>query len=220
MQGRPRLKVCGITHPADVEALDGVADYLGFIVARKPSSLRVLEPSKARVLAESVSRSRRVMVVYGYPWTDTITLASKLEVFDVVQYHRPISVEEASMLADGLKEVGVGLAPVSLWDGRSLSPNPCILANAADYEYILVDADKSLQQRYQLGLRVPLEMYRYAAQCSQRAGAAGGITAENACLVAATGVHLIDVSSGVEDEPGRKNAAKVRRLLKVIEECS
>jgi len=45
---------------------------------------------------------------------------------------------------------------------------------------------------------------------------AGGLTAENlAEAVAASGALAVDVSSGVEDAPGRKNAGKIRAFLNV-----
>jgi phosphoribosylanthranilate isomerase (EC 5.3.1.24) len=40
------LKICGVTRVVDVEALDGVADYIGFIV--EPASPRQLRRGSSR----------------------------------------------------------------------------------------------------------------------------------------------------------------------------
>jgi len=218
---RPKLKICGLTRRGDVEALDGLADYLGFIVARTRVTPRVLEPGEARSLAETVSRSRRVLVAHGYTVHEAIDLAARLEVFHVLQYHQPAGPAELEGLKAGLDELGVALAPVALWNGEKLSPDPCTAAGTVPgHEYLLVDAVKGIGRRYEAGLRVPLEAYRRAAACTRRAAAAGGIDASNACLVASTGVYMIDVSSGVEAEPGRKEPGKVKQLVEVLAGCS
>ncbi|KSW12425.1 hypothetical protein CF15_06780 [Pyrodictium occultum] len=216
-----RLKICGLTRPEDVEALDGAADYLGFVVAPSRLSPRVLSPGEARSLAETVSRSRPVLVAAGYGPRDAVELAARLEAFRVLQYHEPAGPEVLAGLARELGSIGVSLAPVSLWDGRRLSPDPCEAATVAPgHEYLLVDAVKGLGLRYAGGLRAPLEAYLRAAVCSSRAAAAGGVVPENACLVASTGVSMLDVSSGVEAEPGRKDLSRVEKLLEVLRSCS
>lgn len=220
MQSRPRLKVCGVTRFEDVEFLDGVADYLGFIISREHVSPRSLEPARARNLAETVSKSSRVAVVHGYSWLEAVELVSRLEVFNIIQYHHPLATNEVLKFADMLKDVGVKLAPVSLWNGSILQPDPCTIATTTSYEYLLVDAEKGSELRYQQGLRVPLDAYKYAVSCTEKAGAAGGITPENVCLVVKLGVYLVDVSSGVESKPGHKDASKVARLVEAIKTCS
>ncbi|ALL00984.1 phosphoribosyl anthranilate isomerase [Pyrodictium delaneyi] len=218
---RPKLKICGLTRRDDVEALDGLADYLGFIVAREKVSPRVLEPSKARDLVETVAKSRRVLVAHGYTPHEALDLAARLEVFHVLQYHQPANPGELESLATGLEELGMGLAPVSLWNGERLAPDPCSVAQAVPvHEYLLVDALKTLKKRYRAGLRVPLDAYCRAVSCTERAAAAGGIDPGNVCLAASTGVYMIDVSSGVEAEPGRKDLEKVKQLIEVLGQCS
>jgi phosphoribosylanthranilate isomerase len=50
---------------------------------------------------------------------------------------------------------------------------------------------------------------------------AGGLTADNlADAVAASGAHLVDVSSGVEDAPGEKSVSKIKAFLEAAAKFS
>ncbi|MEM1599135.1 MAG: N-(5'-phosphoribosyl)anthranilate isomerase, partial [Pyrobaculum sp.] len=49
-----------------------------------------------------------------------------------------------------------------------------------------------------------------------RVALAGGITPENAQLIARLNPYMIDVASGVEASPGVKDMNKVKALLKAV----
>ena len=215
----PRVKVCGVTRVEDVELLDGRVDYIGFITGLRASP-RVLDPKAAAELASSVGRSRRVLVVYGLEPGEAAELASKLEVFQVVQYHWYAKPRELRELSRMLSDIGVGLAPVVFHGVAGWTPlHPVFYSRlSAVAEYTLVDAPKSSPVRHEGGLKVPPEAYAEAARVLVRPGAAGGITPDNVCI-AARHAWLIDVSSGVEKEPGRKDPELLEKLLENIRSC-
>lgn len=215
----PRVKVCGVTRPEDVELLDGRVDYIGFITGLRASP-RILEPKTAAELASTVGRSRRVLVVYGLEPEEAAELASKLEVFQVVQYHWYAKPRELHRLSQMLSEIGVALAPVIFHGVGGWTPlHPVFYSRLSTVtEYTLIDAPKSSPLRHEGGLKVPPEAYAEASRVLVRPGAAGGITPSNVCI-AARHAWLIDVSSGIEKEPGRKDPELLEKLLENIRNC-
>ncbi|MCE4610687.1 MAG: hypothetical protein F7B17_01790 [Desulfurococcales archaeon] len=220
MHGGVALKVCGVTRAEDLEFIDGVADYVGFIasLARPKDSPRALSIEKAIDLASTVARSRRVLVLFDVDLKGALELASSLEAFDVIQYHKPLEPRAAMSMAEELKSLGLSLAPVTLWNGRRLEPHPCTIPSH-DYEYLLVDALKGLNRRYEGGLKAPLRSYVEALKCHRKVGAAGGVSESNVCLVMKLRVSLVDVSSSVEEAPGVKSRVKVERLVEAMRRC-
>ncbi|MHA1595598.1 MAG: phosphoribosylanthranilate isomerase [Candidatus Baldrarchaeia archaeon] len=212
-----KVKICGITNHRDAEFVDGRVDYVGFIVSKFKISPRVLTLKEARSLAEDIHYSRRVLVVHGYDSKATLNIASRLEVFEVIQYHHAEKFENLLSLANDLKLIGMKVAPVALWSGNGwISQNPYILAKLPNYEYLLIDAIKTGGQRYEMGLRVPLKVFRKLSACLKKVGAAGGIDPTNVHLVVSTGVYMVDVNSGIERSPGRKDPVKTLKFLEVV----
>ncbi len=216
----PRVKVCGVTRVEDVELLDGRVDYIGFITGVRASP-RVLDAGKAADLASTVSRSTPVLVAYGLEPDETLEVVSKHGIFRVLQYHWFEKPSGLLRLSARLSEIGVRLAPVIYYGVGGWSPlHPLFYTRVSRVsEYVLVDAPKSSTIRYDHGLRVPLEAVREASRLLQRLGVAGGLTPENVCSVARL-AWLVDVSSGVEKEPGVKDAEKVEKLLENLGACT
>ncbi len=202
----------------DAAMLDGLVDYVGFIVSESAVGPRFLSLREASSIASTLGRSRRVLVVFDMGVEEAVEAASRGEEFEVLQYHRPASLAALQLLEEQLRYMGVELAPVSLWDGSSLTPHPCSLSSIRS-EYVLVDAAKGLRARYEGGLRAPLRAYREAAGCLGNAAAAGGVNQGNVCIVASTGVSMVDVSSGVEEAPGVKSKVRVAELLAAARFC-
>ncbi|AEM38483.1 N-(5'phosphoribosyl)anthranilate isomerase [Pyrolobus fumarii 1A] len=215
-----KVKVCGITRVEDVEMLDGLVDYLGFITGLRVSP-RVLDPKMAADLASTVSRSTPVLVAYGLEPDEVVELAGKLGVFRVVQYHWFGKPRELASLARMLGDIGVRLAPVLFHGVGGWAPlHPLFYSRVSEAaEYTLIDAPKSSPARYDGGLRIPVEAVEEAARLVKRLGVAGGVNSDNVCLVARH-AWLIDVSSGVEEKPGVKSKAAVEKLLEKLKECT
>ncbi len=216
----PRVKVCGVTSAEDVDHLDGRVDYIGFVTGLRASP-RVLPPEKAADLASTVARSKRVLVAYGLEPDEAYSVAEKAGVFHVLQYHWFEKPRGLRRLAERLSEIGVALAPVVFHGVGGWSPlHPVFYSRLSEVtEYLLVDAPKSSPARHAGGLRIPPEAVAEAARVVKRLGVAGGVNPENVCLVARY-AWLIDVSSGVESKPGRKDPALIEKLLAAIRACS
>lgn len=212
----PLLKICGITRVEDVEMVDRLADYAGFIVARGKVSPRVLEPGKAVDLASTLSKARPVLVAANMGVEEAIDLYSRLEVFKVLQYHAPLPVDLAVEAAEELAALGGKLAPVvTVWGGTFHPRHPRDYV-VVDYEYLLVDAVKGSTTVYAAGLKLSPIVFLDAVESAKRVGIAGGVTPFNAHIVVSLGPHLVDVSSGVEERPGVKDHVLVEKLARVV----
>ena len=212
----PLLKICGVARIEDVEVVDRVADYIGFIVARGKASPRALEPCKAADLASTVSNAKPVLVAVDMGVGEALDLYSRLEVFRVLQYHTPLPVDRVARFAEELAAIGGKLAPVVVvWNGVFYPQHPRDYA-VVDYEYLLVDAVKGFTVDYAAGLKVPPRLSLEAISSAKRVGVAGGVTPFNAHIVVSLGPHLVDVSSGVEVRPGVKDCVLVEKLVRVV----
>jgi len=229
----PGLKVCGNRDPGTVEALDGLADYLGFVVAPPGAGPRALSVSEARSLLRGVAASTPVVVAALPPWQG---LAAAVEAgAPVLQPHVALGAGEAADLVEAAERLGLRVAPVLLYSpalGDWASARPRELLRALQsrgllraVEYVLVDAVKGEKGPHvgPRGLRVPLERLREAVEAASglgaRVAAAGGVRPGNACLAARAGASLVDVSSGVDRGAGSKDLGLVAELVEELRGC-
>lgn len=202
------VKICGVARLADAEALDGLVEYIGFIV--EPTSPRAVRPEALGALRAAVRRSRPVLVTASLPPKEAVDLAAESGI-PVVQHHGALAGEDYDHAASR----GVALAPVAVY-------RPGVDLRAAveellrrPHEYVLVDADKKGGERYEGGLKIPLAALRQVVGLGKVA-VAGGVAPENAHLVAALRPYMVDVASGVEAAPGVKDMEKVKALLRAL----
>jgi phosphoribosylanthranilate isomerase len=205
-----QVKICGLRAPAEVAAAAaGGAAYVGFVFfARSP---RAVTPAEARALAEGTPRGiRRVALTVD---ADDDFLAALLDEvpIDLLQLHGRESPERvAAIRARFGRPVmkAVGLADEG--DLAAIGP----YAEVADQ--LLVDA------RPPAGAEVPggngiafdwrlLQGRRWNVPWML----AGGLTPENVAeAVRLTGAGQVDVSSGVESAPGRKDLDRITAFLR------
>ncbi len=208
-----RIKICGITSEADARAAaDAGADAVGLNFFRK--SRRFLEPVAARQIAAVVPAEVVRVGVFVNSTADEIVKTVDAVGLDYVQLHGDEPPMLLAKLSSGVKIVRAfrcgsdGLSPLARYldECRTLGRVPdaaLIDADAgADYGGSGQPADwtRIAQDRAQLG-DVPLIL-------------AGGLTPENvAAAIAAVRPDGVDVASGVEIQPGQKDATLVRRFV-------
>lgn len=205
MSARTRVKICGITRAEDAALAVALgADALGFVFwARSP---RAIAPADARALHAGLpSFVSRVGVFVDASPADVADVV-RLARLDVVQLHgdEPPSAYAAS----GARVMKVAtLADPAAIDRVAAWP-PEVMP--------LVDAIDPVQR----GGTGKTADWTAAARLSARRSIvlAGGLTAGNvATAVAAVQPWAVDVSSGVEDAPGRKSAAKLREFFAALD---
>lgn len=199
-----KIKVCGNTNPRDVElAAELGVDLLGFIFT---SSKRQVSIEDARALMSSVPPSvERIGVFIDEPASE-IALAVDACGLTGIQVYRPLTDED--------RRLGVKLFPaVRVRSGDRLS----------DLEF--QDGDHPLLDTWAADLvggtgrswpwadAIPLAR-RYPIAVS------GGLNQDNvAGAIAQLKPWGVDVCSGVESEPGRKDAIRLRAFVGAVREA-
>jgi indole-3-glycerol phosphate synthase/phosphoribosylanthranilate isomerase len=198
---RPLVKVCGITNRADAEAAVAAgADVLGFIFAPSP---RRVEGALLEELADIGALKVAVVVAGegkpGMPEEVPALLAAGL--LDAVQFHGSEAPPECAALA------------FPYYKALRLKSHDDVTA-ISEYRSprVLIDAFDTAAYGG-TGKQIDEELIAAARQTAPL-WLAGGLTPENVGeIVRRFSPELIDVSSGVEAEPGRKDHEKIRRFL-------
>ena len=196
-----KVKICGITRPADAEpAIAAGADLLGFVF--RTGTPRALDPAASGWIRD-VAGVEKVGVFLDAPLYEVIRVRDLLAL-DWVQLHG----DEPDSYLEALGERVIRRVPVGSeidWDrvtdlaGRCL---PLFDPGAGDG---VAWGWKILSER------PPGILF----------GLAGGLTPENvAGAVKTARPYLVDVSSGVEAAPGIKDHDKIRNFIAAAHEAS
>ncbi|HVW21656.1 MAG TPA: phosphoribosylanthranilate isomerase [Opitutaceae bacterium] len=210
MIGGIRLKVCGLTHPADVAAAAASgADCLGFIV--HPDSPRHVAPERLRELT-AVAREWKSVAVSVAPSPEDLRRLAGLGA-DFLQVHFPIEMPFAVLQAWS-QAAGPGrlwLAP-RLPPGLDLPPGWLALADT----FLLDTYDPA--KFGGTGRTGDWDKFRrHAARHPEKTWIlSGGLEPGNVGAALEQGARFLDVNSGVESAPGRKDPAKLAALAAAI----
>jgi phosphoribosylanthranilate isomerase len=202
-----RVKICGITNLADAKAaVDLGADALGFNFYEK--SVRNIAPAAAykiiRALPEKVEAAG---VFVNWSPQAVIALARAVDL-DTVQLHGDEPADTACAVANYFQvtkamRVGKGFRLTELRPFQSA------------VRAFLFDADKS-GQFGGTGYRTDWTIARRAAKMHDII-LAGGLTPENVAeAILYVRPYAVDVASGVEWRPGKKDRAKLRQFLSEV----
>lgn len=212
------IKICGLSDQAALDAAkSGGADCCGFIF--HPASPRCIAPEAAgRLDAHGLAR----VGVFVRADVETMARTAELARLDLLQMHGdqgPDEMAAARELASRRTGRRIGVIRV-LWPARhagaeELTREAERYADAADLFLLEAGTSGGGSGRAQnpadlAGLRLPRPWLL-----------AGGLTPENApdaaaALAANPTFAGLDVNSGLEDAPGRKNPDKIRALLRAV----
>ncbi len=198
-----KVKICGITNYEDaVAAMDMGADLLGFnFYAKSP---RYIAPMKAAEIIKKLPAFIDVSGVFVNSSLDEIREIATQCQLDWVQLHGDENTEFCRWLSyDSVKTMKV----VRVKDVSDLQQVDSYFTDA-----VLLDTYNP--QRYGgTGLTFDWNIIGHIAK---RVFLAGGITPDNAAAAVSLGVYGIDVCSGVESKPGKKDHKKMKALFDSI----
>ena len=201
-----RVKICGLTKIADIQAaVQAGASYVGFVFF--PKSPRHLATKDASIMAASVPVGIcKVALTVNADNTRLDHLIDAVPL-DMLQLHGSESPERVAEVQDRyglpvMKAVGVA-------DEGDL-PGLDEYLRVADQ--VLVDAKPPAGAKLPGGNGLAFDWRLIAGRRWPVPWMlAGGLTSENVReAIRLTGARQVDVSSGVESEPGVKDAAKIR----------
>jgi phosphoribosylanthranilate isomerase len=210
-----RVKICGLMSIEDAQyANDAGADYLGLIFV--PGTPRVLTVEKARAIMDGVKLSqntRWVGVFQNQSLTDVQVILSQLEL-DFVQMHSPTD------------ELFRAALSVPTFQAQTLDVNQ-FLAPAATGAVLLEPPKGSgvtlLDWIQKAGLEDWHKLHTFNEGFPLLL--AGGLNSDNIneCLSTLRkkdcAPFAMDVASGVESSPGKKDAAKVGAFCRIVHAC-
>jgi phosphoribosylanthranilate isomerase len=207
----PRVKVCGLTRREDALAAEAAgAHYLGVILA--PGRVRTLAPRAAAAVLQTTG-CRRVGVFVDAE-RDALAAAAEEARLDVLQLHGDEPADRCAALREAGHIVWKAIHPRS---GDEFAAAVRRYADAVDA--LLVDGWSPLD-RGGTGTRFPwaeVAAHRGALTAGTRLVAAGGLTPENVGeAVRVLDPYAVDVSSGVEGRPGRKDHARIRDFFESV----
>lgn len=202
------VKICGLRDASSLSAaVTGGARYVGFVFY--PRSPRAVDAQTAAALIEQLPGSVTPVGLFVDASDDEIAQTLRVAPLRMVQLHGNETPERVAAVKKmtGLpviKAIGIAtpqdvetarlyepVADMLLLDAK---PRPGALpgGNAASFDWSLLKK-ASFTRPWML---------------------AGGLNESNiAEATAATGARILDVSSGVEEAPGRKNPAKIKAFL-------
>jgi len=195
-----KVKICGITDLNDaLEASEYGADALGFIFYEKSS--RYITPASAASIINELPPFVSKVGVFVNETIEKIVQIKRLTGIDTVQLHSDETPEMCETIGNKVIK--------AFWVGRGGVTPPLHNYNVSAY---LLDTHRE-------GLPggtgetfdwdVAIEAKRYG-----RIILAGGLTPENVSeAVRKVRPYAVDVASGVEERPGKKNIKKVKEFI-------
>ena len=195
-----RVKICGVCTPEDARAAVAAgADFLGLNF--HPESPRHVDAERARAIAEAVPGTALVGVFVDAARARVEEIAARVGL-SALQFHGA----EPPEYCQG-------------WSWRTIKairarPGADLPALAARYptDYLLIDSFVAGRPG---GTGLALDPAHAAGLASGRLFVAGGLRPDTvAGVVRALRPFAVDVASGVEERPGRKDHAKVEEFIR------
>jgi len=198
-----KVKVCGITNYEDAAAaMDMGADLLGFNFY--PQSPRFLTPEKAVQIIDKLPGYVDTAGVFVNASIEQINEAKNICSLDWIQLHGD---EDPDFCRSFLSHNVKTMKAIRVKDQTDIERADSFFTDA-----ILLDAFDP--EKYG-GTGLTFD-WNVIGHIGKRVFLAGGINPDNAADAVKLGVYGIDVCSGVEAEPGKKDHNKMRQLFENI----
>ncbi len=208
-----KAKICGLSTPETVAAaVDGGAGFVGFMMF--PPSPRAVTVAQAAALISAVPDS--VTPVGVFVDADDDLLAQGVAAgFGMLQLH---GSEDPGRVAEVRQRFGVPVMKVLAIETTADLAAAEAFSDVTDW--LMFDAKAPRGSSRPGGNAVAFDWRILSGwQGSLPWMLAGGLDADNVGLAIETsGAGWVDVSSGVETEPGRKSGDKIRAFLRQVAE--
>ncbi|HEY3373521.1 MAG TPA: phosphoribosylanthranilate isomerase [Candidatus Aquicultor sp.] len=214
-----RVKICGITNTEDaLLAVDLGANAVGFVFAESPRQVK--PEAAARIIKELPPFVTTVGVFVNHQAGEVKTIGEYCGL-DVLQFHG----EETASYCRLFKQKVIkafrmkNYTEIEEWIFHENEfEAETLLDPSANVAAFLVDA-YARGQYGGTGLHLNWELVRNL-ESRKPLILAGGLNHKNVALaVKVVKPYAVDVSSGIEIKPGKKDRYRMREFMKVIKEC-
>ncbi len=202
-----KIKICGLTHPEDIHYLENYpVDYLGFIMY--PRSPRYVGENLGYLL--KISKKAKKVVVFVNPSLEDLNKALDLGA-DLLQLHGEESLDLAKKIgfhriikAFRVKE-DFNLEELKAWQ--------------SSYALLLDTYKEGIPGG--TGQTFNWHIAKLAVEGGFKIFLAGGITPDNVLeAIRIVNPYAIDISSGLEKSPGKKDPHKIKIFFEKLREVS
>ena len=198
-----RIKICGITHLTDaLTAVEAGADALGFVFV--PDTPRFVKPDQVAAIIAQLPPFITTVGIFVSKDSEKIRTIVERCRLDAIQLHADVTPEFCRNLDRRV------IKAVRVKDESSLS-----ILSDYDVNAFLLDAyveGKMGGTGHVLDWDLALQAKNYG-----RIIIAGGLNPDNAAqAVRHVMPYGVDVSSGVESQPGRKDPNKIRKFIDAV----
>ena len=197
-----KIKICGITNIEDAFlAIDSGADALGFVFYR--GSKRYIDPENANNIISNLPPFITTVGIFVNQGLDEIIHTQEITGFDIVQLHGDEPPDFCRNFSSVIKAIRVK---------ENIDP---ILIESYPVKAVLFDTFS--EESYGGTGRSFVWDALKDLNTSKKIILSGGLTPENV-FQAVRMVHpyAVDVSTGVEDYPGKKNPEKVKKFIEAV----
>jgi phosphoribosylanthranilate isomerase len=201
-----RVKICGITNAADaLAAIEAGANLLGFNFYPK-SPRHIAEAIAAKIRPELPKKVKAVGIFVNAPSADVAAIRKSLKL-DAVQLHGDESPETVAEIARSVPVFkAFRIEPEFQLETLDEFPEAFAFlfdaAHTGQYGGTGHSTDWDAARRAALGHRIIL---------------AGGLRVENvAAAVRIVRPYAVDVASGVESKPGKKDHGRLREFIQEV----
>ncbi|MFO7890770.1 MAG: phosphoribosylanthranilate isomerase [bacterium] len=197
-----KVKICGITNTKDaLTAVKYGADALGFVFA---SSRRKITLKKARQIISQLPPFINTVGVFMDQSLEYVRKAIDLTGIDLVQLHGNETSEYCNRLSKGV------IKGIQVNGGRTVEDLLSLMGSYRVSAFILdsgAGSGKTFNWEILSEIKYPLII-------------AGGLTPQNVGkLIKRFQPYAVDVSSGVENLPGKKDEDKMKRFIQEVKYC-
>lgn len=208
-KAKVKVKICGITNWADARcACDAGAHFLGFNFY--PRSPRYVDPKRARLIVRRLPKNVASVGIFVNELEEGVARIAQLVGLKYVQLHGDETPDFVSRLHRGLRAVKI-IKAIRVRRAAHVKK----AARFTDVSAILLDG---FDPRSRGGTGKSFDWPLAACTNGRRhIFLAGGLTPEN--VAEAIGVvrpYAIDVCSGVESSPGKKDRRKIKDLMRNV----
>ncbi|MDP6565661.1 MAG: phosphoribosylanthranilate isomerase [Alphaproteobacteria bacterium] len=207
-------KICGLSDEAALQAaIDGGASYVGFVFY--PPSPRAVTPERAAELATLVPPSVKKVGLFVDPDDDLLRQVLAVVDLDLIQLHGEETPERVGTIKDLTGRLVLKAIKVAARSDIDLAENFQAIADMLLFD---AKAPKDMADALPGGNGLIFDWHLLAGRHWQKPWMlSGGLDQDNvAQAVAIAGPAAVDVSSGVEQSPGKKNPAAIKAFLDAV----